>query len=151
MSLLNRSKLNQTILLTEKNIITFVNYPPFWKMEFSKKLLFLFICHLPFTICHSLALAQEVTEDRARGSLTNYIFDLPDLVANYKKSFVEEIQLEAFGARQVPFLFLFLLFFLVCPIWLPLFLLIFIGLYVIALASLTSIQYTVPGFELKTF
>jgi hypothetical protein len=101
-------------------------------MEFLKKLLFLFICHLPFTIC------QEVTEDRASGSLTNYIFDLPDLVANYKKSFVEEIQLEAFGARQVTFL-IFFSFFLVCLIWLPLFSLIFIGLYVIA-----SIAYIHP-------
>jgi hypothetical protein len=115
MSLLNRSKLNQTISLTEKNIVTFVNSLPFWKMEFLKKLLFLFICHLPFTICHSLALAQEVTEDRASGTLTNYIFDLPDLVANYKKSFVEEIQLEAFGARQVTFLFFFYFFFWCAP------------------------------------
>jgi hypothetical protein len=46
-----------------------------------------------------MALAQEVNEDRV-DPLTNYVFDLPDIVANYE-ILGEEVQLEAFGARQV--------------------------------------------------
>ena len=49
--------------------------------------------------CLSMALAQEVNEDRV-DPLTNYVFDLPDIVANYE-ILGEEVQLEAFGARQV--------------------------------------------------
>jgi hypothetical protein len=49
--------------------------------------------------CLSMALAQEVNEDRV-DPLTNYVFDLPDIVANYE-ILGEEVQLEAFGSRQV--------------------------------------------------
>ncbi len=61
-------------------------------MEFLRNLLLL-------VFCQSLAYAEEVTEDVADPS-TNYVFDLPDLVANYK-TLGEEVQLEAFGAREV--------------------------------------------------
>ena len=50
-------------------------------------------------VCLSMAFAQEVNEDRV-DPLTNYVFDLPDIVANYE-ILGEEVQLEAFGARQV--------------------------------------------------
>ncbi len=62
------------------------------KMEFLTKLLLLLLCQ-------SLAYAEELTEDSADPS-TNYVFDLPDLVANYP-THGEEVQLEAFGAREV--------------------------------------------------
>ncbi len=58
-------------------------------MVFLKYLLFL-------VFCQSLANAEELTEDPS----TNYVFDLPDLVANYP-THGEEVQLEAFGAREV--------------------------------------------------
>jgi hypothetical protein len=61
-------------------------------MVFLKKLLLLLLCQ-------SLANAEELTEDSADPS-TNYVFDLPDLVANYQ-THGEEVQLEAFGAREV--------------------------------------------------
>ena len=49
--------------------------------------------------CLSMTFAQEVNEDRV-DPLTNYVFDLLDIVANYE-ILGEEVQLEAFGARQV--------------------------------------------------
>jgi hypothetical protein len=61
-------------------------------MEFLSNLLFLLFCQ-------SLAYAEELTEESADPS-TNYVFDLPDLVANYP-THGEEVQLEAFGAREV--------------------------------------------------
>ncbi len=61
-------------------------------MEFLRNLLFLIFCQ-------SLAYAEELTEDVADLS-TNYVFDLPDIVANFK-TLGEEVQLEAFGAREV--------------------------------------------------
>jgi len=62
------------------------------KMVFLNNLLFL-------VFCQSLANAEELTEDSGDPS-TNYVFDLPDLVANYP-THGEEVQLEAFGAREV--------------------------------------------------
>ena len=56
-------------------------------------------------VCLSMAFAQEVNEDRV-DPLTNYVFDLPDIVANYE-ILGEEVQLEAFGARQVNLYFEF--------------------------------------------
>jgi hypothetical protein len=64
-------------------------------MGFLEKLLLL-------VFCQSLAYAEELTEDSGDPS-TNYVFDLPDLVANYP-THGEEVQLEAFGAREVNFL-----------------------------------------------
>jgi hypothetical protein len=49
--------------------------------------------------CLSVAFAQELNED-SRDPLTNFVFDLPDIVANVE-TLGEEVQLEAFGARQV--------------------------------------------------
>ncbi len=49
--------------------------------------------------CLSMAFSQELNEDRV-DPLTNYVFDLPDIVANYE-ILGEEVQLEAFGARLV--------------------------------------------------
>jgi hypothetical protein len=65
-------------------------------MEFLRYILLLLFCQ-------SLAYAEELTEDSADPS-TNYVFDLPDLVASYP-THGEEVQLEAFGAREVNFLF----------------------------------------------
>ena len=52
-------------------------------------------------LCHSLSLAEELN-DEAVDPLTNYVFNLPDLVANYG-TLGEEVQLEAFGAREVSY------------------------------------------------
>jgi hypothetical protein len=49
--------------------------------------------------CLSLAMAQEENEDAVDPS-TNYVFNLPDIVANYK-TLGGEVQLEAFGASGV--------------------------------------------------
>jgi hypothetical protein len=49
--------------------------------------------------CLSLAYAETLNEDAVEPS-TNYVFDLPDIVANYK-SLGGEVQLEAFGASGV--------------------------------------------------
>ncbi len=49
--------------------------------------------------CLSLAMAQEENEDAVYPS-TNYFFNLPDIVANYK-TLGGEVQLEAFGASGV--------------------------------------------------
>ncbi len=63
-----------------------------------------FLRYLPLLLfCQSLAYAEELTEDSADPS-TNYVFDLPDLVASYPTR-GEEVQLEAFGAREVNFFF----------------------------------------------
>jgi hypothetical protein len=64
-------------------------------MTILKKLFFLFFCQ-------SLAFCQDVTEEGTNPS-NNYIFDLPDIVANFE-TLGEEVQLEAFGAREVTFL-----------------------------------------------
>jgi hypothetical protein len=61
-------------------------------MEFQKLLLF-WVC------CQSLVLAEELNEGTEDPS-TNYVFNLPDIVANYK-TLGEEVQLEAFGASGV--------------------------------------------------
>jgi hypothetical protein len=69
------------------------------KMEIIKVLLM-------FLFCLSSSFAQEVIEDRPvdiDGPPTNYVFDLPDIVANYE-TLGEEVQLEAFGAREVHYL-----------------------------------------------
>ena len=59
-----------------------------------------FLRYLPLLLfCQSLAYSEELTEESGDPS-TNYVFDLPDIVANYQK-LGEEVQLEAFGARQV--------------------------------------------------
>ncbi len=50
-------------------------------------------------LCQSLALAEELNEDTVDPS-TNYVFNLPDIVANYK-TLGGEVQLEAFGASGV--------------------------------------------------
>jgi hypothetical protein len=61
-------------------------------MEIIAKLFLLFFWQ-------SLANAEELTEDIADPS-NNYVFDLPDIVASYR-TLGEEVQLEAFGAREV--------------------------------------------------
>jgi hypothetical protein len=61
-------------------------------MEIIQKLLCLFFWQ-------SLVFAQLPNEDIVDPS-TNYVFDLPDIVANYR-TIGEEVQLEAFGAREV--------------------------------------------------
>ncbi len=84
-------------------------------MTILKKLFFLFFCQ-------SLAFSQEVTEEGTNPS-NNYIFDLPDIVANFE-TLGEEVQLEAFGAREVTFLSCEINLKkknLVCIIWLPIF------------------------------
>ena len=61
---------------------------------------------LLFLFCQSFSFAEELNEERpvdADGPSTNYVFDLPDIVANYQ-TLGEEVQLEAFGAREVHFL-----------------------------------------------
>jgi hypothetical protein len=58
---------------------------------------------LLFLFCLSFSCAEEVIEDRpvdADGSSTNYVFDLPDIIAHYE-TLGEQVQLEAFGAREV--------------------------------------------------
>jgi hypothetical protein len=59
-------------------------------MELLKRLL------VVLAFCQSLALAEELNEDPS----TNYVFNLPDIVANYK-TLGGEVQLEAFGASWV--------------------------------------------------
>jgi hypothetical protein len=53
-------------------------------------------CLLLLLFCQSLAVAEEVLEDPS----ANYVFNLPDIVANYK-TLGGEVQLEAFGASGV--------------------------------------------------
>ncbi len=58
---------------------------------------------LLFLFCQSFSFAQELNEERAvdtDGPSTNYVFDLPDIVAHYE-TLGEEVQLEAFGSREV--------------------------------------------------
>ena len=50
--------------------------------------------------CQTLVFSQELIEDSAN-PLANFVFDLPDIVANYKMLGGEEVQLEAFEARKV--------------------------------------------------
>ena len=61
-------------------------------MELLKPLLLLFFCL-------SWAMAEEVNEETVDPS-TNYVFNLPDILANYK-TLGGEVQLEAFGASGV--------------------------------------------------
>ncbi len=58
-------------------------------------------------LCQSLALAEELNEDTVDPS-TNYVFNPPDIVANYK-TLGGEVQLEAFGASGVNIYLLVLL------------------------------------------
>jgi hypothetical protein len=62
-------------------------------MELLKRLL------VVLAFCQSLAIAEELSEDTVDPS-TNYVFNLPDIVANYK-TLGGEVQLEAFGASGV--------------------------------------------------
>jgi hypothetical protein len=71
------------------------------KMELLKRLL------VVLALCQSLALAEELNEDTIDPS-TNYVFNLPDIVANYK-TLGGEVQLEAFGASGVNIYILVLL------------------------------------------
>ena len=64
-------------------------------MEFLTKLFLLFFCQ-------TLVFAEEGIGDRSHSS-TNHIFDLPDIVENYKTP-EGEVQLEAFGDRMVNYL-----------------------------------------------
>jgi hypothetical protein len=51
--------------------------------------------------CVSLCFADELDEGSVDPS-ANYVFNLPDIVANYK-TLGDEVQLEAFGANGVNF------------------------------------------------
>ncbi len=62
-------------------------------MEVLKRLLVVLVFGM------SLVIAEEVNEDTVDPS-TNYVFNLPDIVANYK-TLGGEVQLEAFGASGV--------------------------------------------------
>ena len=64
-------------------------------MKILKQLLLLFFCHLT-------SFAEEL-KGEVEDPLTNYVFSLPDLVANFR-TLGEEVQLEAFGAREVSFI-----------------------------------------------
>ncbi len=64
-------------------------------MEFLKYLLLLLFCR-------SLAFAEQLNEDPSK----NYVLNLPDIVANYM-SLGKEVQLEAFGAREVNYTCIF--------------------------------------------
>ena len=70
-------------------------------MELPKRLL------VVLALCQSLALAEDLNEDTVDPS-TNYVFNLPDIVANYK-TLGGEVQLEAFGASGVNIYILVLL------------------------------------------
>jgi hypothetical protein len=81
----------------KNNFVCFCNK----KMELLKCLLVVSFFSL------SLAMAEELNEDTVDPS-TNYVFNLPDIVANYK-TLGGEVQLEAFGASGVNIYLLVLL------------------------------------------
>ncbi len=64
------------------------------EMEYLQRLFLMIV------FCQSLACTEDLIEDGATDATTNFIFDPPDIVANYEKLGVK-FNLKAFGAIGV--------------------------------------------------